>query len=128
MRAYAVLAGVLEAKGAIAPAALFRRAVNAIRISERSDEFHRLGLYERAFAGYREALEQFADAYCIQSRLAVRLMEQGRREEAFEHYRRAYELMPASFGRSRATASAARACSRARSSSRSPKRCSARCS
>jgi len=99
MRAYAVLAGVLEAKGAIAPAALFRRAVNAIRISERSDEFHRLGLYERAFAGYREALEQFADAYCIQSRLAVRLMEQGRREEAFEHYRRAYELMPASFGR-----------------------------
>jgi tetratricopeptide (TPR) repeat protein len=26
-------------------------------------------------------------------------MEQGRREEAFDHYRRAYELMPASFGR-----------------------------
>ena len=99
MRAYAVLADVLEAKGAKEPAAGFRKAVNAIRISERSDELRRLGLYERAFAGYRAALEQFADAYCIQSRLAIRLMEQGRREEAFEHYRRAYELMPASFGR-----------------------------
>jgi len=99
MRAYAVLADVLEARGAKDDAALFRRAVAAIRISERSDELHKLGLYQRAFAGYRSALEQFADAYCIQSRLAIRLTEQGRREEAFQHYRRAYELMPASFGR-----------------------------
>jgi tetratricopeptide (TPR) repeat protein len=99
MRAYAVLADILEAKGAKAPAAGFRNAVQAIRISERSDEFHRLGLYGRAFAGYREALGHFSDAYCIQSRLAVRLNEQGLRQEAFEHYRRAYELMPASFGR-----------------------------
>jgi tetratricopeptide (TPR) repeat protein len=99
MRAYAVLASVLEAKGVQSTAGLFRRAVAAIRISERSDELHRLGLYDRAFAGYRAALEQFADAYCIQSRLAVRLYEQGRRSEALEHYRRAYELMPSSFGR-----------------------------
>jgi tetratricopeptide (TPR) repeat protein len=99
MRAYAVLADILEARGAKEPAAQFRKAVQAIRISERSDELLRLGLYERAFAGYREALGHFSDAYCIQSRLAVRLMERGRREEAFDHYRRAYELMPASFGR-----------------------------
>ena len=99
MPAYAVLADVLEAKGAKAPAATFRGAVRAIRISERTDELHELGLHERAFAGYRKALEQFADAYCVQSRLAIRLMEAGRREEAFEHYRRAYELMPSSFGR-----------------------------
>jgi tetratricopeptide (TPR) repeat protein len=99
MRAYAVLAEILDAKGAKAPAAAFRRAVQAIRISERSDELHKLGLYERAFAGYREALGHFSDAYCIQSRMAVRLYERGRREEAFEHYRRAYELMPDSFGR-----------------------------
>jgi tetratricopeptide (TPR) repeat protein len=99
MRAYAVLAEVLEAKGDKAQAAIFRGAVRAIRISERTDEMHSLGLYERAFAGYRRALAEFADAYCIQSRLAIRLMEQGRRKEAFEHYRRAYELMPASFGR-----------------------------
>jgi tetratricopeptide (TPR) repeat protein len=99
MRAYAVLADILETKGDKASAAGFRKAVQAIRISERSDELHRLGLYERAFAGYREALGHFSDAYCIQSRLAVRLNEQGRRQEAAEHYRRAYELMPASFGR-----------------------------
>lgn len=99
MRAYAVLAEILEAKGAKGPAAGFRSAVQAIRISERSDELHKLGLYERAFAGYREALGHFSDAYCIQSRMAVRLYERGRREEAFEHYRRAYELMPDSFGR-----------------------------
>ncbi|HKX39344.1 MAG TPA: hypothetical protein VJN20_11860, partial [Burkholderiales bacterium] len=99
MRAYAVLAEVLETQGTRDQAALFRRAVAAIRLSERSDELHRVGLYQRAFAGYRAALEQFADAYCIQSRLAIRLMEQGEREQAFQHYRRAYELMPASFGR-----------------------------
>jgi tetratricopeptide (TPR) repeat protein len=99
MRAYAVLAEILDAKGDKGAAQGFRNAVKAIRISERSDELHKLGLYERAFAGYREALGHFADAYCVQSRLAVRLYEQGRRTEALEHYRRAYELMPASFGR-----------------------------
>jgi tetratricopeptide (TPR) repeat protein len=99
MRAYAVLAEILEAKGEKGAAQGFRNAVKAIRISERSDELHKLGLYERAFAGYREALGHFSDAYCVQSRLAVRLYEQGRRTEALEHYRRAYELMPASFGR-----------------------------
>lgn len=99
MRAYAVLADILETRGEKSQAAGFRSAVAAIRISERSDELHKLGLHERAFAGYREALSHFADAYCIQSRLAVRLNERGRRQEAFEHYRRAYELMPSSFGR-----------------------------
>ena len=56
-------------------------------------------VYLRAFQTYREALEIFSDAYCIQSRLAVQLNRQGRRKEALEHYRRAYELMPSSFGR-----------------------------
>lgn len=54
---------------------MFRGAVRGIRISERTDEPHGLGLYERALAGYRQVLGQFADAYCIQSRLAVWLME-----------------------------------------------------
>ena len=99
MRGYAVLADILAAKGDTNTAAELRKAVTAIRISERSDELHELGLYQRAFAGYREALTHFQDAYCIQSRLAVQLTQQGRRSEALEHYRRAYELMPASFGR-----------------------------
>jgi tetratricopeptide (TPR) repeat protein len=99
MRAYAVLADILERKGDDAGASTYQTAVNAIRLSEKADEFHEAGLYERAFRGYRDALEQFSDAYCIQSRLAVQLDKQGRRTEALQHYRRAYELMPDSFGR-----------------------------
>jgi tetratricopeptide (TPR) repeat protein len=99
MRAYAVLADVLEAKGDATAAQTFRNAVSAIRISEKADELHKLGLYKRAFAEYRTALDQFADAYCIQSRLAVQLARQGFHDEAAKHYRRAFELMPDSFGR-----------------------------
>jgi tetratricopeptide (TPR) repeat protein len=99
MRAYAVLAEILHRKGAAADAALYGRAVEAIRMSEHADQLYAAGLYQRAFAGYRAALEKFSDAYCIQSRLAVQLSKQGHRAEALEHYRRAYELMPSSFGR-----------------------------
>jgi len=99
MRAYAVLSEILRRKGDEAGSATYAKAVNAIRLSERADEFHEAGMYERAFKGYRDGLAQFSDAYCIQSRLAVQLFSQGRRTEALEHYRRAYELMPDSFGR-----------------------------
>jgi tetratricopeptide (TPR) repeat protein len=99
MRAYAVLADILEARGDSQGAAEFRSVVTAIRISEKSDELYALGLYQAAFAGYREALDHFSDAYCIQSRLAVQLNRLGQHEQAARHYRRAYELMPASFGR-----------------------------
>jgi tetratricopeptide (TPR) repeat protein len=99
MRAYAVLSEILRRKGATADAALYARAVEAIRISEHADQLYAAGLYRRAFADYRAALEKFSDAYCIQSRLAVQLNKQGYRAEALEHYRRAYELMPSSFGR-----------------------------
>jgi tetratricopeptide (TPR) repeat protein len=60
---------------------------------------HAVGLYDRAFALYEQALAKFSDAYCIQSRLAIQLTAQGRMNEAVTHYRRAYELMPTSFGR-----------------------------
>jgi tetratricopeptide (TPR) repeat protein len=99
MRAYAVLSDILKRKGDDASAATYAKAVEAIRLSETADSYYAAGLYERAFKGYREALEHFSDAYCIQSRLAVQLNKVGRRTEALEHYRRAYELMPDSFGR-----------------------------
>jgi tetratricopeptide (TPR) repeat protein len=99
MRAYTVLAEILRKKGDVRGDAIYTNAVRAIRLSEHGDEFHANGLYLRAFQTYREALEIFSDAYCIQSRLAVQLNRQGRRKEALEHYRRAYELMPSSFGR-----------------------------
>lgn len=99
MRAYAVLAELLRGKGELDAAATYEGAVAAIRLSEQADELHALGLLQRAFATYREALDRFADAYCIQSRLALQLSKRGQHEQALQHYRRAYELMPDSFGR-----------------------------
>jgi tetratricopeptide (TPR) repeat protein len=99
MRVYGILADALERKGDTAQANTFREAVKAIRISEEGDKFVEAGLVQRGIKLYDEALRHFDDAYCIQSRLAVQLAEQGREQEAAEHYRRAYELMPSSFGR-----------------------------
>lgn len=99
MRAYSTLADILQATWDADGAKLYRNAVSAIRLSEEADVLHKVGLYQRAFAGYRAALNEFSDAYCIQSRLAVQLGKQGQQAEALKHYRRAYELMPDSFGR-----------------------------
>lgn len=99
LRAYAVLADIVEANGDRQNAAIYRKAIEAIRISENADEYHAIGLYDRAFSMYRDALSRFSDAYCIQSRLAIQLTNRGRHAEAVAHYRRAYELMPDSFGR-----------------------------
>jgi len=99
MRAYAVWADVLRAQDDTATAEVMEGAVRAIRMSEDADEFDRAGLLSRAVSMYKEALTHFADAYCIQSRLAIQLANLGRYEEAAEHYKRAYELMPDSFGR-----------------------------
>lgn len=99
MRAYAVLAAILEKKGDAAQAKIMRGAVEAIRLSENADDWWSAGLIARAVKMYDEALTHFADAYCIQSRLALRSAELGQMDKAAEHYRRAYELMPDSFGR-----------------------------
>jgi tetratricopeptide (TPR) repeat protein len=57
------------------------------------------GLLKRAIKMYEDSLTHFADAYCIQSRLAIQMSALGMNEQAELHYRRAYELMPDSFGR-----------------------------
>lgn len=99
MRAYAVLADILEKRGDAEQAAIMRGAVAAIRLSEQADDWWNAGLLTRAVRLYEEALEKFADAYCIQSRLALRYSELGDDANAEKHYRRAFELMPSSFGR-----------------------------
>jgi len=99
MRAYAVLADIREARGDAEQARFFREVVNAIRLSEKADRFYEAGMLSRAVAMYEDALTHFSNAYCIQSRLALRLSEMGQNEAAEEHYRKAYELMPESFGR-----------------------------
>lgn len=99
MRAYAVLAEIRAARGDAKEAELFRNVVQAIRTAERADDLYNGGLRQRGIDLYNQSLKFFADAYCIQSRLAVQLASLGRHAEAAEHYRRAYELMPDSFGR-----------------------------
>lgn len=99
LRVYAVLAEIREARGDAEQAKIYRQVVRAIRLAEKADRLFHAGLLKRAIALYHEALSLFSDAYCIQSRLAIRLAEAGRTQEAEEHYRRAYELMPDSFGR-----------------------------
>lgn len=99
MRAYAELADILEARGNSKEAMDDREIVKAIRVSEDADQFYKAGLLKRAIAMYQQGLDHFADAYCIQSRMAIQLAAVGKNAEAAEHYRRAYELMPDSFGR-----------------------------
>jgi len=99
MRVYSVLADIREARGDKKEAEFLRGAVTAIRHSENADRFYEVGLISQAVKMYEEALTHFSDAYCIQSRLALRMAEIGDMAGAEEHYRRAYELMPDSFGR-----------------------------
>jgi tetratricopeptide (TPR) repeat protein len=99
LRAYAELTTIRAARGDQKEAAFLRGAVEAIRESERADQFYAAGLLLRAISMYEASLTHFADAYCIHARLAVQLSELGKHEEAAEHYRKAYELMPVSFGR-----------------------------
>ncbi len=99
MRAYAILAEILSKKGDTKTAAIYEGAVKAIRLAEQADQFYHAGLLSRGIRMYRASLNHFADAYCIQSRLAVQLAEAGDLEGASQHYQRAFELMPDSFGR-----------------------------
>ena len=99
MRAYAVLADIRAARGDIKEAEFLRGAVKAIRLSEQADRFYEAGLITRAVKMYEEALTHFSDAYCIQSRLALRMSQLGLHDAAEAHYQKAYELMPDSFGR-----------------------------
>jgi tetratricopeptide (TPR) repeat protein len=94
-----VLADIAAATDRPDEASFFRDVVEAIRISEKADAFFNAGLLARATGLYNQALEKFADAYCIQSRLARQYSELGQDDLAEQHYRRAFELMPSSFGR-----------------------------
>jgi len=99
MRAYAILAEILRAKKDDKTATVYEGAIKAIRMAEQADRFSAAGLLSRGIKMYAESLTLFADAYCIQSRLAMQLARSGDLEGATKHYQRAFELMPDSFGR-----------------------------
>jgi tetratricopeptide (TPR) repeat protein len=98
VRSYGVLADILAAKGKTEDATFFRNVVQSVRIAEQGDELTQAGLTLRSLAAYEKAQGLFADAYCIQWRLAERLSAKGNMAEAEKHYRIAFERMPEQFG------------------------------
>ena len=98
---YAILASILEQKGgaeARNEAATLRRVVAAVRAAEKGDVLTELGDLTDAIRFYDEAADLFADAYCVQWRLAERLRATGRADEAVAHYEETFRHMPAQFG------------------------------
>ena len=86
VRAYAVLAEVLEAQGKQKDADFFSSVVRSVRTAERGDAFTEAGLTSMSLELYEQAEQDFVDAYCVQWRLAERLYAMGRHEEAEKHY------------------------------------------
>ena len=98
VRAYAVMSEIKAAKGKQDDAKFFADVVEAVRIAEHGDELTEAGLIAQSIAEYEKAQAHFADAYCVQWRLAKRFDELGKTEEAEKHYRIAFERMPEQFG------------------------------
>ncbi|QTN31512.1 tetratricopeptide repeat protein [Akkermansiaceae bacterium] len=98
MFCYEVLARIDEDAGLTEKAGFFRSVVDSIRQGEAADDFLHAGLIKEATDRYDKALGQFEDAYCLQSRLAMTLARNGKFEEAVKHFKKAFELMPVSFG------------------------------
>ena len=99
MRVYSVMANIKEKLGDDETASLFRDVMKAIRLAEEADEFFEMGMGKKAITLYERSLDFFTGAYCIQSRLAIRYASMGELKKAEKHYKKAYELMPSSFGR-----------------------------
>ncbi len=97
MFAYKILADVLR-RGDYDAAKVYDGAIAAIRLAERADDYKRASLYSIARKMYLDSLAVFNDAYCIQSRLAIQLYDEGDLDGAAVHFERAYQLMPNSFG------------------------------
>jgi len=98
MQAYDVLSRILHKEGDIEKAQFFKEVTKAIRLGEEADDYLDAGLEAEAIIRYRASLEKFSDAYCLQSRLAKTLAEKGDFESAVQHFEKAFELMPVSFG------------------------------
>lgn len=98
VRAYAVMSQIKAAQGKPDDAKFFADVVESVKIAEHGDELTGAGLTTRSIAVYEKAQGYFADAYCVQWRLAKRLDELGKKEEAEKHYRIAFERMPEQFG------------------------------
>ena len=98
MFCYEILARIHADTGNQERAEFFRDVTDSIRQGEAADDFLAAGLIKQATDRYEKALGQFADAYCLQSRLAMTLARNGKFDKAVAHFEKAFELMPVSFG------------------------------
>ncbi len=98
MHCYDVLARICTLQGNTEKATFLNEVVISIRQGEAADDYLYAGLTQEATERYKKALGHFNDAYCLQSRLAKTLMESGKFDEAIPHFKKAFELMPISFG------------------------------
>lgn len=98
MFCYEVLARVHADAGRKEKADFFRSVVDSIRQGEAADDYLYAGLIKEATERYQKALGKFEDAYCLQSRLAMTLARNGQFDESVKHFKKAFELMPVSFG------------------------------
>lgn len=98
MFCYEVLARIHKDAGRQEKAEFFRSVVDSIRQGEAADDYLYAGLIKEATERYQKALGQFEDAYCLQSRLAMTLARNGQFDESVKHFKKAFELMPVSFG------------------------------
>lgn len=92
------MAAVYAAEGNAEKAKFYTDVTAAIREGEVADDYLYVGLRNQAIVRYQKALGRFENAYCLQSRLAKTLVEQGRIAEAEKHFVKAFELMPQSLG------------------------------
>jgi len=98
MEVYNVLSLIHAERGNEKEAKFYADVMNAIRAGEVADDFLYLGLKQEAIKRYKMALGYFENAYCLQSRLAKTLLEEGQVKEAIVHFEKAFKLMPVSFG------------------------------
>jgi tetratricopeptide (TPR) repeat protein len=97
-RAYVVLSDILKARGKQDDASFFERVITSVRIAEEGDAFTKAGLLRKSLTYYERAADSFADAYCVQWRMAERLSAMGDHDGAKKHYEIAFERMPEQFG------------------------------
>jgi tetratricopeptide (TPR) repeat protein len=98
LTSYSILGRILRAEGKNDDAGLYERIVKAVRLAEKADLYRDASLFPQALDLYKQSSDVFADAYCIHARLAITLIGEGKTAEALEEFKRAYELMPDSFG------------------------------
>lgn len=99
LKAYEILADVRSAQGNKQEEQRLRKLVEAVRLAEKADELCAADLIRPGIDLYLQALELFDEAYCIHLRVAHRLDEIGRTDEARQHFRIGFGLMPRTFGR-----------------------------